>query len=176
MVVSVNCKDTFFKLFVCHWKSKSGGEAETEIWRDWQESVLSQRLEKCTLAGVPAVVCGDFNRNAEDFIVLHEDEEEESSEKENNIVLRGTGKKRVSVYCPWINSDGNVKKEKGSYFYKDEWERIDNIFSSGDITLTKFQPVTIPPVADEEGKPVSYKMYNETGYSDHLPLKCIILI
>ena len=66
--------------------------------------------------------------------------------------------------------------QKGSYFYKNEWERIDNIFSFGEVTLVKFQPVTNPPVADDDGKPVSYKMYNETGYSDHLPLKCIILI
>lgn len=170
MEVSVNCQNKLFKLFVCHWKSKSGGEVETEIWRDWQESLLSQRLQKCECAGIPAIVCGDFNRNAEDFIVLSK------KEKDYNIVLRGAEKKSVAVYCPWISSEGNVKKEKGSYFYKNEWERIDNIFSFGDIMLTKFQAVTIPPLADDEGKPVPYKMYNESGFSDHLPLKCIILI
>ena len=170
MEVSDICQNKEFKLFVCHWKSKTGGEAETEIWRDWQESVLSGRLANCERTGIPAVVCGDFNRNAEDFIAVAE------KINDSNIVLRGAGKKNMPVYCPWISSDGKVKKEKGSYFYKNEWERIDNIFSFGEVTLVKFQPVTNPPVADDDGKPISYKMYNETGYSDHLPLKCIILI
>ena len=31
-------------LFVNHWKSKSGGEEESEIWRDWQETLLAGRL------------------------------------------------------------------------------------------------------------------------------------
>ena len=33
-----------FSLFVCHWKSKSGGEKETDIWRDLQESLQRQLL------------------------------------------------------------------------------------------------------------------------------------
>ena len=170
MEVCVHAGDKDFKLFVCHWKSKTGGAAETEIWRDWQESLLAGQLYKCRDSGKSAVICGDFNRSAEDFIVLPRKKDGA------NIMLRGTDEKSVNVYCPWISADGRVKKDSGSYVYNDTWERIDNIFSFGDIKISRFQTVTIPPVADEDGKPIPYKMYTETGYSDHLPLKCVLTL
>lgn len=168
MELGIKCDDKDFTLFVCHWKSKSGGEEETEIWRDWQESVLARRLCDLQSYRMPVVVCGDFNRNAEDFIIIPRKNDGV------NMVFRGMGGQRAEASSPWITSAGTVKKDNGSYFYKDSWERIDNIFSCGDIKVSRFQAVAMPPFADEEGKPVSYKMYNESGYSDHLPLKCIL--
>ncbi len=168
--VCVNTGEKSFLLFVCHWKSKTGGALETEIWRDWQESILAGRLCECKSAGMSAVVCGDFNRNAEDFILLPK------KKGSANMMLRCIDGNNAFVYSPWIMSDGQVKKDAGSYVYKDEWERIDNIFSFGDIIISRFQVMAIPPVSDEEGKPIPYKMYTETGYSDHLPLKCLLKI
>lgn len=168
MQVAVMVGEREVELFVNHWKSKSGGAEETEIWRDWQESVLARRLCELQSYRMPVVVCGDFNRNAEDFIIIPRKNDGV------NMVFRGMGGQRAEASSPWITSAGTVKKDNGSYFYKDSWERIDNIFSCGDIKVSRFQAVAMPPFADEEGKPVSYKMYNESGYSDHLPLKCIL--
>ena len=170
MELEVSAGDKAFVLFVCHWKSKSGGEAETEIWRDWQEGQLADRLNELEKRGMPAVICGDFNRNVEDFILIPKKADG------TYVLLRGISGQNAEVRSPWLTASGSVKKDEGSYFYKDSWERIDNIFSSGNIRISRFQAVAMPPFADEEGKPVSYKMYNESGYSDHLPLKCVLLL
>ena len=156
------------ELFVNHWKSKSGGEEETEIWRDWQELVLAENLacleESCP--GLPLVMCGDFNRSAEDFVLIPND-------KKANTLLRGSGQ-NVKVFSPWFRSDGNFATEGGSYFYNGEWERIDNIMIAGNADFISFATVTEPPVADEDGIPAAYEIYTGDGCSDHLPLKCVI--
>ena len=165
MQVTVCIGDREVELFVNHWKSKSGGEEETEIWRDWQELVLCETAE----AYDSVVMCGDFNRSAEDFITAPE-----ATEK-FNTVLRGTDS-LLNVYSPWFRSDGKLADETGSYFYSGEWERIDNIFVLGNASITSFSAITDSPLADEDGIPVSYKIYTGEGCSDHLPLKCVISV
>ena len=165
MQISVSAGNQELELFVNHWKSKSGGEDETEIWRDWQELVLAQ-----TAAGEnrSVVMCGDFNRSAEDFIL-------EEGNKNVNTVLRGSSEV-LEVFSPWFRSDGKFSLETGSYFYNDEWERIDNIMIYGKVSVASFSTVTDSPVADEEGIPAAYKIFTGEGCSDHLPLKCVISI
>lgn len=165
MQLTINVGNEELELFVNHWKSKSGGEEETEIWRDWQELVLAEKLSPDR----PSVMCGDFNRSAEDFIL------DASAGKISNTVLRGNSGS-VNLWSPWFRSDGKFSTETGSYYYDGGWERIDNIFISGNLTMTSFSTVTDSPVADEEGIPSSYKIYTGEGCSDHLPLKCVISI
>ena len=157
------------ELFVNHWKSKSGGQDESEIWRDWQELTLAENLLLNQDSGRPALMCGDFNRSAEDFILFAKDR------KKTNVVLRGASG-NVEVYSPWFRSDGKFASEGGSYYYNDSWERIDNIMIAGEGggTITSFSTVTDSPVADEEGIPAAYKIFTGEGCSDHLPLKCVI--
>ena len=165
--VTIKVEDSDLVIFVNHWKSKSGGEEETEIWRDWQESLLAEKLfdaKGCVVA------CGDFNRSAEDFII------HKNTAKKTNLILRRSDGSVVEVYSPWLSMSGDYDSEKGSYFYKDSWERIDNIFAVQNVVLSRFSELNIAPVADEEGKPVSYKMYSEAGYSDHLPVKCVVTL
>lgn len=166
MELSVFIGDKELELFVNHWKSKSGGEEETEIWRDWQELVLAEAA--MSVEPMPLVICGDFNRSAEDFILLQND-------KKENVSLRGQ-EKSFAIYSPWFRSDGKFSTDKGSYFYNNEWERIDNIFIAGDVSVQSFCPVADAPLADEEGIPIPYKLYSGEGYSDHLPLKCVLTI
>ena len=61
-------------------------------------------------------------------------------------------------------------------YYDENWERIDNFFFAGKIEVNQFQPVTEPPLADEASIPQGYKVYTDSGCSDHLPLKCVITI
>ncbi len=169
MQLTVNIGNRELELFVNHWKSKSGGEMETEIWRDWQELVLAERTTDLIkeMQAPLIVMCGDFNRSAEDFVI------ESVSGKTTNTVLRGNSE-TVKVWSPWFNSAGKLSSENGSYYYNGEWERIDNILLLGNLEMTSFSAVRDSPVADEEGIPVSYKVYTGEGYSDHLPLKCVI--
>ena len=155
------------ELVVNHWKSKSGGEEETEIWRDWQELVLAEGVDGA-LETSPVLMCGDFNRSAEDFIL-------QKTEGIENLALRGR-EKLVNVYTPWLRSDGNFATETGSYFYDGEWERIDNIMICGDVSMQSFTTVSEAPLADEDGIPLPYKIYSGEGCSDHLPLKCVLTI
>lgn len=173
MTVLVGDKD--FTLFVNHWKSKSGGEEETEIWRDWQEAVLAERVFEIMGSQdsvIPLVICGDFNRSAEDFIPVCTDYQNEGG----NLLLRRAQGQAVKVFSPWFKESGRFSTEIGSYYYDENWERIDNFFFAGKIEVNQFQPVTEPPLADEASIPQGYKVYTDSGCSDHLPLKCVITI
>ena len=168
MQVSINIGEKKLELFICHWKSKSGGEIETEIWRDWQEFLLSENLSAFSeCSNSPVLICGDFNRSVEAFI----------SEKENNkIILRGKQEHNNQVDSPWFDDEGFFDVKKGSYFYKGNWERIDNIFIYGNVSISDFRIYTDENIVDEEGLPFAYKIYSGKGYSDHLPLMCVLSI
>ena len=166
MQMTVFVGEQELELFVNHWKSKSGGEEETEIWRDWQELVLAENVKDADGA---VLMCGDFNRSAEDFIL-------QSSDSDGSNTLLRSQNGVVKAYSPWFRSDGKFATENGSYFYNGSWERIDNILIKGNLSMNSFCTVTESPVADEEGIPVAYKIFTGEGCSDHLPLKCVISI
>lgn len=166
MEVSVLAGDRPLTLIVNHWKSKSGGEKKTEIWRDWQESLLSERISKLHDSAVLA--CGDFNRDIEDFVCG----------TENGIVqLRGArfgSVEKTQVFSPWFTGSGKYV-ELGSYYYDGRWERIDHFFTSGKTEVTDFGPETHGAWADSGGRPNGYKVYTGSGYSDHLPIAATVV-
>ena len=148
-------------LFVNHWKSKRGGEEKTEVWRKREESVLAACVNSASDVGRKFVCCGDFNRDINDFSV----------EASGSVYLRLSDDERcVKVLSPWF-SDGNLVKP-GSYFFRDEWSRIDNFFVDIAAGYKSFEVLTDGPWCYSESKvPVSFKLYNGKGYSDHLPVK-----
>ena len=166
-----------------HWKSKSGGQAQTEIWRDWQESLLAKRISELkNFNGTddsPAIlICGDFNRDAADFVCNLRNQK--NWQKENaNTILRYTDfgyTDFVDVKSLWFTEYGEYVSTKGSYFYDDQWERIDNIMITGSIKSISFTPSAVSPWASAQGYPISYKIYNGQGYSDHLPILARIIL
>lgn len=168
---SVTAGNNKFKLYACHWKSKSGGEEETELWRNWQEQILADLLlqeKENSDSDFATLICGDFNRDILDFSL-----NEKTDDPEGNIILRGKNN-QIKVHSLWIDSQGNFSSTKGSYYFQNEWERIDQIFIAGNIRFKKFEPQYNGEWADETGVPLSYKLYNGDGYSDHLPVKAII--
>ncbi len=175
--LQINQKDVTF--FVNHWKSKSGGAEETEIWRDWQESLLSSLLLSRTkgLASHSLIACGDFNRNAKAFIYKGV-----SFEGQNNTFLRAIPQNErefkacgIQVFSPWfdyIASEGVL----GSYFFEQSWEQIDNVFCTGPCKITRFKVCASENLITDERIPNAYKIYSGSGYSDHLPLFCTVLL
>ena len=175
MQMTVSAGDKEFELFVNHWKSKSGGEEETEIWRDWQEALLSEKIFEPITNERSVVICGDFNRSIEEFVTEVESEKL-LNEIQTNVGMRRVCGSLVKAYSPWLKEDGTYSTEIGSYYYDGGWERIDNFFFCGKIIVNSFQPVAEAPVADVNSIPQGYKVYNDCGCSDHLPLKCVISI
>lgn len=146
-----------FSLFVCHWKSKSGGEKETEIWRDLQESLLANCVSKAENNRI--VVCGDFNRDLSEF---------QKNSTNDKILLRSfEGENQVyeELINPWL-----LSTEKGSYNFNGEWNKIDHFFLSSNINFLKFS--TIKDFTNDKGYPEEYSVRTGRGYSDHLPILC----
>ena len=153
------------RLTVCinHWKSKLGGEKESEIWRDWQASVLAGLLTES--GGTAFVACGDFNRDIGEFA---------KGAESGSVVLYRAGFGTVSeslVKSPWLSENARAMY---SYYYNGTGERIDHFFISGTAEAVSFAAETDGPWADEEGVPLRYVMHTGQGYSDHLPIAASI--
>lgn len=184
MQVCVNVDDKNLILFVNHWKSKAGGSEESEIWRDWQEALLAfcVKSEFENSGNNAFVLCGDFNRDVTEFVCDFDGAKGISGDSNvgGNVALRtfdakGHKSDFVRVFSPWFSKSGNFSTEKGSYFYKENWERIDNVFAFGSLKISNFTPAFEGAWAKENGVPFRYMIYNGEGYSDHLPLICDLL-
>ena len=162
--LTVLANGTPLVLFVNHWKSKSGGAEKTEVWRNWQESLLSSLMKKDFDGGAYVLAAGDFNRDISEFS-FGADYDENSG-----IIMLGS---EVPVYSPWFF--GGVLAEPGSYYYDGSWERIDHFFASQNIAFLEFRAAT-GIWCDDFGIPARYKIYTGQGYSDHLPLFCRICL
>lgn len=141
-----------FALFAVHWKSKGGTKAPdgNKSVRSRQERVLIQRIEKLEQEnpGMPFIVCGDFNQQPEEF-------------------------SRMGAFpCAW----DYLPVSSGTYFFRGEWEKIDNFFVSAHFTPglasgeNRFHISNTPPLVNAAGEPRAFRLYTRSGYSDHLPL------
>ena len=148
-------------LFVAHWKSKSGGAKESEVWRNCQESVLSGRIESALSDGYSVVACGDFNRELAEF---------KYSRSEGCVDLRGSFS-TISVKSPWFSAD-----EEGSYFFNESWSRIDHFFFAGDVECASFKAMCEGEHVTSGGLPYEYDVWTGKGYSDHLPISCRLML
>lgn len=178
--VTASVNNQHIKILANHWKSKSGGEEKSEIWRDWQESILGQRLKELYLNenSDSVLICGDFNRDASDFI-CNTRNTNSFIEYEKNTILRYADfgfSDYISINNPWFSDNGYYKTEIGSYFFNDSWERIDNIFTFGNLRISEFGPVISGPWASVKGYPISYWISSGDGYSDHLPIFAKVII
>ncbi len=180
--VKIDARGEKITLLVNHWKSKSGGGAETEVWRNWQESLLYRLFEKSVNSGEKVVACGDFNRDINEFLVLEKslgkiafrkaafkkDSEKYSSATPKIHFEEGS----IHVFSPWF-SVGGAMENSGSYHYRDCFERIDHFFLSENIGPVSFSAVK-GPWCDEHGIPMRYQIFTGRGYSDHLPIHCVV--
>lgn len=170
--VKVRVGNKNFVLFVNHWKSKSSGEAESEIWRIKQESILTNLICESVEENqtYPILICGDFNKSIEEFEYLE-------GYEESNILLNSKypfDNKAIEVFSPWYDEYGNITCDTGSYYYKNTWEYIDNFFVHGNFKVLDFEVCIDELWTKENDIPNGFKTYTGEGYSDHLPIKIIL--
>ncbi|MDR1507430.1 MAG: endonuclease/exonuclease/phosphatase family protein [Treponema sp.] len=123
-------------LMVCHWKSKLGGNRETEEARKAAAAVITRRLAEIGAAdaGIPVIVMGDLNENADEFeragyacALMPDSEEAAKCIQETGdparpgfqdfLVISGNRPPRAEyitgtspqavLYSPWIEEAGN---------------------------------------------------------------------
>lgn len=152
-------------LFVCHWKSKSSGEEVAAFWQAQQEALLDWQLRRVlSQSGETgrAIVCGDFNRELGEFTALGDN---------SGKVLLGS----VEAESGWLHPD---TISLGSYWYQQQWERIDHVFTAGDLKILHFEALSKGPWVqqDDSGNhiPFRYALWKDEGYSDHFPVACMI--
>ncbi len=167
MEVEVDQNGKPLTIFVNHWKSKSGGQAKTEKFRNCEEGVLAFFVSLALKAN-PVFIAGDFNKDIREFAFQDKD-----------ILLRfwNRGKlcnEGICVKSLWFDSEGELI-EPGSYYFREEWSYIDNFFCAGQIEVLDFYVATQGEWCHEETKiPKKYSLWNKSGYSDHLPIVCKI--
>ncbi|MGP1458049.1 MAG: endonuclease/exonuclease/phosphatase family protein [Treponema sp.] len=165
MELTVNAGGLPLTLLVNHWKSKAGGAEKTETWRDAQERLLARlTAERAQKEGSSILICGDFNRNLSEF---------KCAEESGTVFLRGDGAE-VPVACAWLTYGAGYKT--GSYYFKGGWEKIDHFFAAGNAVIRDFEPLTHGDWTDADGVPRAYRAYAQSGWSDHLPIRCTIIM
>jgi endonuclease/exonuclease/phosphatase family metal-dependent hydrolase len=144
-------------LFVCHWKSKLGGEVSTEASRRASARVILRRLREIEAAepDLPVIIMGDLNENHDEFYrragsavsallpddpaaaelsgFMRTDEGEAPRPAADFLVISGQ-KPPLSRYfadeTAALYSPWGNELEKGSYHYRDAWETIDHFLLS----------------------------------------------
>ena len=178
------------RLFNNHWKSKSGGEEETEPMRRAAAAAVNSRLLELqqTAPEEAFILAGDFNAGLDEFFLRGGEaptalmprgtEEGLSPEDyrhsliydplpvEETAALEG----RIYLHSPW------EEMGPGSYFYKGQWERIDHYFLSShffDGEGWEWDSARVckePWMLTQAGTPLGWNANMGKGFSDHLPL------
>ncbi len=139
-------------LFAVHWKSKggSGSAEENKQIRLLQEELLTERISllEREAPGTPFIVCGDFNQPPEEFAFMQK----------------------------YLSAWDFLPESAGTYFWRGEREKIDNIFVSHlfkesiEAEASRFYVAENDFLFGNDGAPAAFRIYTGKGYSDHLPL------
>ncbi|MDR0720424.1 MAG: endonuclease/exonuclease/phosphatase family protein [Treponema sp.] len=180
--------------FICHWKSKLGGDDLTERVRRSSAKVLQRRLRELQEEepGTPAIIMGDLNENYDEFYrqggavisaLLPDDPTAAALASALSIgdCLIVSGEKppaaryfndsQAAFYSPW-----GKELQTGSYWYNNSWETIDHfllgpeLFNGTDWEFEGCEVLASPPFTGPQGYPQPYMPRNGGGLSDHLPL------
>jgi endonuclease/exonuclease/phosphatase family metal-dependent hydrolase len=196
-------EDDPLALFVCHWKSKLGGDDATETLRRASARIILRRIREIhsTRPDVPAVIMGDLNENYDEFYrrggatlsALLPDDPDASdfigaenagpANWEDFLVLSGEkppaalnfDSSMPAFYSPW-----GRELQQGSYYYRNEWETIDHFLLSEQFFDQKgwdfdsCQVLTQEPFVNAGGLPNAYNPRSGGGLSDHLPLMLVL--
>ncbi|MDR2543836.1 MAG: endonuclease/exonuclease/phosphatase family protein [Treponema sp.] len=182
-----------FVIFTCHWKSKLGGDVATESTRRASARVILRRIHELweDEPELGIIVAGDLNINYDDFYrhgasivcaLLPDDPYcvilTAGVQKDFIVITRNIppmpvhfSQETIVMYSPWMG-----ELEKGTYYYRNNWETIDHFlvsyqfFNNSGWVYEKTVILDIPPFANANGMPIPYNVRTGFGISDHLPL------
>ncbi|MDR1970512.1 MAG: endonuclease/exonuclease/phosphatase family protein [Treponema sp.] len=187
-------------LFACHWKSKLGGDAETEGLRRASARLILRRLREieAEAPGTPVLIMGDLNENHDEYYrqagryicaLLPDDPKAarhaglykggSPAAQADFFVLSSDKPPRSSyfadgvtvLYSPW-----GRELKGGSYFYNNDWETIDHfllnaaLFDGLGWDFSACEVLNSGDFVNAQGTPNLYNARTGGGLSDHLPL------
>jgi len=173
-------------VFVCHWKSQSEGEQETEPGRRAAAALLAQRIREVReeRPSLPIVACGDFNESPDEYLrvsrryptaIMPSDIGTPPSATEGEpIWVSGSWEglanpEKVLLYDPWSEMPDGF-----SIAFQEKREQFDSFFLSANlhdgegVEYASFAVADAPMLFDSSGKPFEWR--GSEGYSDHLPV------
>jgi endonuclease/exonuclease/phosphatase family metal-dependent hydrolase len=179
--------------FVCHWKSKLGGEDETELTRKASAKVILRRIKEIRRdkPEVPVVIMGDLNENHDEFYrrgativsALMPDDRGAAAlagkSGQTDFLVLSKKKPPAASFFPEVEAfftPWGTDLENGSYYYGNSWETIDHVLLSReffDATGWEYESCGVlndEPFVNSHGYPYTYNPKNGVGLSDHLPL------
>lgn len=193
-------EEPLLTIFVCHWKSRREGEAETEKERRRASELVAARIAEIAALDPERaiVVCGDFNESPDEFLrtghkyptALMPDPRELLDGKDAQDgsipaqwfqgVLRVAGNSsgasladgEITLYSPWSGAEGF------SYIFDGEKERLDgfllgpSLVDGRGLEFTGFAVSGDPGLLGENGEPSPWN--GSSGFSDHLPIALTI--
>ena len=180
-------------VFNNHWKAKSGGARETEVWRIEAAGKLGRRVREILAADPHAdiLAAGDFNEDVAEWAqagrayqvaLVPVDDRPPADFLACSILLAddpaeaGTEGGALALYEPWYEV---AEPERGSYSYQRQWETVDHVLLSPGLFDDRgyryrrgsFRVVRLPFLLNDDGTPKRWsRLSGERGYSDHLPL------
>ena len=177
-------------VFSVHWKSRIGGELETEEQRRGSSvllrSLIDQRFE--THPGRLILTAGDLNTSIADTspsIPVSERALIISSEKPSYPVIVCTGNRRFNesgaLYDFWQDERLDLSVP-GTYEYRGQWHQFDHLLGSSHLfdgkgyEFSSIDVFTDSGLIDTDGFPDSWSRYNRQGVSDHLPIVMELII
>ena len=170
-------------VFVNHWPSRSGGAKESEPKRIFTGQVLRRAVDSLfkTDANARVIIMGDLNDDPDDKSILEG--------------LNAVYWKRDTMPKPVINKNalynlaaGVKRSGNGSYFFKGEWEVIDQMMVNGAFLDGRSKLVTTDAATVFNADFLTYKdksgwkFPNRTftgpiyrgGFSDHFPVYLMV--
>jgi len=167
-------------VFNNHWKSKSGGARETEIYRRAAAGFIRERVASLAeeRPDLCIVIAGDLNERVDEYAAS-------GGEYPTALMIGDTGAGgtlRLTgswveaaagsslLFSPWLDTTF-----RGSYAYAGNWEKIDHFLIAGASEGTGFLYSGFEVIADEflldrDGYPRRWSTRTADGYSDHLPI------
>ncbi|MDR0473337.1 MAG: endonuclease/exonuclease/phosphatase family protein [Treponema sp.] len=149
-------------LFICHWKSKLGGDAATEDLRRASARVIIRRMRELAEQepALPVIIMGDLNENYDEFYRrnggaicallpddpwcaeltgfngLDERSAELCAELQKDFIILSKSKPPVTRHFsgqPISLYSPWAEMENGSYYYRNDWETIDHFLLSAQL-------------------------------------------
>ncbi|MDR1107480.1 MAG: endonuclease/exonuclease/phosphatase family protein, partial [Spirochaetaceae bacterium] len=191
-------------LFVCHWKSKLGGDKKTESLRRAAAWIINRRIGEIRQDDpeIPVIILGDLNENHDEFYrqkgeficaLLPDDPDAAELAGKNPtgikiyddfLVVSGEKPPRTAYFAPGspaLYSPWGIELSPGSYYYRNAWETIDHLLLSEALFDGRGWDFDSCLVMDQEpflnakGHPNTYNPRTGFGLSDHLPLKLVLM-